>query len=124
MTGPLWRRIAIPAATLTALSLSVPAFADTGSYGTNDGGGFRNVLPPGQNGLDTLGQILAFRANGSFPKHWADQQPLYDGLLYASPTLTDSQVKDYYKDATFGVKKSNRESTVKPRKGVTIIRDK
>ena len=124
MTGPLWRRIAIPAATLTALSLSVPAFADTGSYGTNDGGGFRNVLPPGQNGLDTLGQILAFRANGSFPKHWADQQPLYDGLLYASPTLTDAQVKDYYKDATFGVKKSNRESTVKPRKGVTIIRDK
>ena len=103
----------------------VPAAADNpGAYGKNDAGGFRNVLPPGQNGLDTLGQILNFRATGALPKHWADQQPLYDGLLYASPTLTDSQVKDYYKDATFGVKKKNRAKTVKPRKGVTILRDK
>ncbi len=124
MTGPRWRRIAIPVATLTAMSISATAFADTGSYGTNDGGGFRNVLPPGQNGLDTLGQILNFRVSGTFPKHWADQQPLYNDLLYASPTLTDAQVGDYFKDATFGVKKANRESTVKPRKGVTIIRDK
>ena len=41
----------------------VPAAADNpGAYGKNDAGGFRNVLPPGQNGLDTLGQILNFRA--------------------------------------------------------------
>lgn len=119
-----WRRIAVPATVLCSLALAAPVSADTGSYGSNDGGGFRNVLPPGQNGLDTLRDILAFRANGSLPKHWADQQPLYENLLYASPTLTDAQVADYYKDATFGVKKADRESTVKPRKGVTIIRDK
>ncbi len=83
-----------------------------------------NVLPPGQNGLDTIGDIIQYRTSGAFPKHWADQQPLYDGLLYASPTLTDSQVGDFYKDATFGVKKKNRAKTVKPRKGVTILRDK
>ncbi len=118
-------RIAVPLAAASAMLVAVPAYADNpGTYGKNDAGGFRNVLPPGQNGLDTLGQILNFRATGALPKHWADQQPLYDGLLYASPTLTDSQVNDYYKDATFGVKKKNRAKTVKPRKGVTILRDK
>ena len=117
--------MAVPVALITCLAVAAPVSADgPGTYGKNDAGGFRNVLPPGQNGLDTLGQILQFRANGSLPKHWADQQPLYDGLLYASPTLTDAQVDDYYKDATFGVKKKNRTGVVKPRKGVTIMRDK
>ncbi|MEZ5184500.1 MAG: penicillin acylase family protein [Candidatus Nanopelagicales bacterium] len=119
------RRLAVPVATVAALAVAVPAQADsTGKYGKDDGGGFLNVLPPGQSGLDTLGQILKYRASGAFPKHWADQQPLYDGLLYASPTLTDAQVGDYYKDASFGVKKADRAKTVKPRKGVTILRDK
>ena len=31
-------------------------------YGTNDAGGFRNVLPPGENGLDTFQQLLEFRS--------------------------------------------------------------
>ncbi len=118
------RRLALPIALLGALALAAPAQADPGTYGKDDGGGFRNVLPPGQSGLDTLTDILNFRSTGALPKHWDDQQPLYDGLLYASPTLTDAQVGDYYKDATFGVKKNNRTKVVKPRKGVTIIRDK
>ena len=117
--------MAVPMAVLACLAVAAPVHADgPGTYGKNDAGGFRNVLPPGQNGLDTLGQILQFRNNGALPKHWADQQPLYDNLLYASPTLTDAQVKDYYKDATFGVKKKDRTGVVKPRKGVTIMRDK
>lgn len=118
------RRLAAPVAIIGALAVAAPAQADPGTYGKNDGGGFRNVLPPGQNGTDTLGDILAFRSKGTLPKHWADQQPLYDGLLYASPTLTDAQLGDYYKDATFGVKKKDRAKTVTPRKGVTILRDK
>ena len=36
-------------------------------YGTNDAGGFRNVLPPGENGLDTLAQIFSFRGIGDDP---------------------------------------------------------
>src|ERR671923_533202 len=73
-------------------------------YGTNDAGGFRNVLPPGENGLDTAGDIAAFQSSGEYPPHWIDQQILYNDLIYAAPTLTNAQVKDYYKDATFGVK--------------------
>jgi acyl-homoserine lactone acylase PvdQ len=111
-------------ALVTVLGVTAPVHADTGAYGKDDGGGFRNVLPPGQNGLDTLADIFTFRSNGTLPKHWDDQQPLYDGLIQAAPTLTDSQVGDFFKDATFGVKKKDRASVVKPRKGVTIIRDK
>ncbi|HEY8502742.1 MAG TPA: penicillin acylase family protein [Solirubrobacterales bacterium] len=92
-------------------------------YGTNDAGGFRNVLPPGENGLATFTQILAFRGTGVLPSHFADQQPLYENLLYAAPALTESQIPDYFKDATFGVPAGQVESTIEPRPGVTIQRD-
>jgi hypothetical protein len=72
-------------------------------YGANDAGGFRNVLPPGENGLDTLSQIFSFRGLGTLPPHFADQQPLYENLVYGSPELTDEKVPSYFKDATFGV---------------------
>ena len=72
-------------------------------YGTNDAGGFRNVLPPGENGLDTLPQVLAFQISKTIPPHYDDQQPLYENLLYGAPTLTDEQIPNYFKDATFGV---------------------
>lgn len=92
-------------------------------YGSNDAGGFRNVLPPGENGLATFTQILAFRGIGVLPLHFADQQPLYENLLYAAPALTESQIPDYFKDATFGVPAGQVESTIEPRPGVTIQRD-
>ena len=73
--------------------------------------------------MATISQILAFRGTGALPPHFADQQALYEGLLYASPTLTDSQVPAYFKDATFGVRDAEVESTIEPRPGVTIVRD-
>jgi acyl-homoserine lactone acylase PvdQ len=109
---------------LLALALAVPsAQAAPQPYGTNDAGGFRSVLPPGENGLDSLQQLFAFKGAGALPPHFADQQPLYEGLLYAAPTLTDAQVPTYFKDATFGVPPGQLESTVTPRPGVTIQRD-
>ena len=93
-------------------------------YGWNDAGGFRNVLPPGENGLDNLPQVLAFKASKTIPPHYDDQQPLYENLLYGAPTLTDEQIPNYFKDATFGVAPSEVESTIEPRPGVTIVRDK
>jgi len=100
-----------------------PASAAVQPYGTSDAGGFRNVLPPGENGLDTLAQIFAFRGNGAVPPHFADQQPLYENLVYGSPSLTDEGVSSYFKDATFGVQPSEVASTIQPRPGVTIVRD-
>jgi acyl-homoserine lactone acylase PvdQ len=110
-------------AALFTFVLAVSAHAAPQPYGANDAGGFRNVLPPGENGLDTLGQIFAFRGNGAIPPHFADQQPLYEDLVYGSPGLTDEQVPNYFKDATFGVPAGQVASTIEPKPGVTIQRD-
>jgi acyl-homoserine lactone acylase PvdQ len=115
---------------LCACVLGLAAFAAGASanavqpYGWNDAGGFRDVLPPGENGLDTLPQVLAFKASKTIPPHYDDQQPLYENLLYGSPTLTDEQIPNYFKDATFGVPPGEAESVIEPRPGTTIIRDK
>jgi acyl-homoserine lactone acylase PvdQ len=111
-------------ATVTALALTSPAAAAVEPYGTNDAGGFRNVLPPGEAGVANTLQLGAFESGGRRPAHWVDQQPLYENLLIASPGLTHDQIADYYKDATFGVKEGDVESTTSPRPGVTILRDK
>jgi acyl-homoserine lactone acylase PvdQ len=100
------------------------AAADVAPYGANDAGGFRNVLPPGEAGTDNAFQLAQFRANGQRPAHWDDQLKLYTDLVYASPTLTHDQIPKYFKDATFGVKPGDVESTESPRPGLTIVRDK
>ena len=99
--------------------------ADPQPYGTNDAGGFRNVLPPGENGTDNAFQLAQNQADSTaLPAHYNDQQALYANLLYASPTLTNDQIPNFYKDATFGVKPEDIESVTTPRPGVTIVRDK
>lgn len=117
------RLLARTVACVLFLAVVPAAVAAPQPYGTNDAGGFRNVLPPGENGLDTLSQIFAFRGNGAIPPHFADQQPLYEGLVYGSPTLTDEGVGAYFKDATFGVPAGQVASTIEPKPGVTIQRD-
>lgn len=114
-------------ATVVAALVLAPATAlaaEPAPYGTNDSGGFRNVLPEGQTGTANAFQFAQFNLDGTRPDHWTDQEPLYDGLLYASPGITAADVDKYYKDATFGVKPDDIASTVSPRDGVTIIRDK
>lgn len=106
------------------LVVAAPAAAAPTPYGTDNVPGFRNVLPPGAKGTDNAVELAAFTAAGTYPEHWTDQQPLYNDLLYASPTLTHDQIGDYFKDATFGVKDGDIASTTTPRPGVTIIRDK
>jgi acyl-homoserine lactone acylase PvdQ len=116
---------AVLSVSLVAFALVVPSVAQAASqpYGTNDAGGFRNVLPPGENGLDTLSQIFSFRGLGTVPAHFADQQPLYENLVYGAPELSDEKVPTYFKDATFGVPPGEVASTIEPRPGVTILRD-
>ena len=116
--------VALAAAILiSAFPASARAEAPVQPYGTNDAGGFRNVLPAGENGLDNAAQLAEFQLNGTYPPHFKDQLPLYAGLIYASPTLTREQVASYYKDATFGVKEGDLASSESPRGDVTIQRD-
>jgi acyl-homoserine lactone acylase PvdQ len=100
------------------------AAAPVQPYGTNDAGGFRDVLPSGENGLDNAVQLAEFKLNGTYPPHFTDQLPLYANLLHAAPTLTHEQIGEYFKDATFGVPEGEVASTESPREDVTIERDK
>ena len=94
-------------------------------YGTNDAGGFRNVLPPGEAGVDNVTQLGSFLTTGALPSHWDDQQPLYDGLVAASAAkgFGMPEVEQYYKDADLRRPGGGVESTISPRPGVTIVRD-
>ena len=64
-----------------------------------------------------------FTLTGDYPEHFGDQQPLYDGLIRGSLGLTNAELPNFFKDATFGVRAGQVESTVTPRPGVTITRD-
>ena len=116
-----WAQLPLP------VPLPLPGVGGSGPtpqpYGANDAGGFRNVLPPGENGFDNAAQLAAFEANGARPAHNNDQLGMYCNLLYAVPGLTAAQIPNYFKDATFGVKSGDAESTESPRSDVTIVRD-
>ncbi|MDX6624610.1 MAG: hypothetical protein QOE75_2542 [Solirubrobacterales bacterium] len=126
MLSRVCKRAALPVilSILALASFAPMAAAAPSPYGANDAGGFRNVLPPGENGLGTTLDIIKSKSPSKpLPPHFADQQALYENLVYASPTLTDDQIPSYFKDATFGVPAGGLESTIEPRPGVTIQRD-
>ncbi len=105
-----------------ALVPATVATAQVQPYGTNDYGGFRNILPPGENGLDNAAQAAAFKAAGAYPAHANDQLGMYSGLTTAAP-ITEAQIPQFYKDATFGVPAGDVAGTESPESGVTIVRD-
>jgi acyl-homoserine lactone acylase PvdQ len=108
-----------------AFACAPAALAQVQPYGTDDYGGFRNILPPGTNGFDDLTQLATFEADkNSRPPHSSDQLQMYSKLTTAAGSITDATIPEYYKDATFGVPAGDVESTESPEPGVTIVRDK
>src|SRR3954454_15472668 len=118
LTGALLGIAAAPAH--AGLLTSGPA---PGAYRQNDFGGFRNVLPPGENGFDKAIDLGRFAANQQRPPHSDDQLPLYRDLLGSYRTLNDAGVDRFFKDASFGVQPQDVERTYSPRSDVTIVRD-
>jgi acyl-homoserine lactone acylase PvdQ len=105
-----------------ALAFAPAAAAQVEPYGSGDYGGFRNILPPGENGLDDLTQAAQFKAAGTYPPHSNDQLGMYSNLTTAVP-ITEAQIPQFYKDATFGVPAGDLASSESPEAGVTIERD-
>lgn len=101
---------------------------DTRYQGDGDGGGFRNILPPGQNAGVTeemLGQITnAMDGTGEFPPHYVDQLRMYDALVRSDPELSDDDLETYFKDASFGVADDDVDRVYHPHDDATVIRDK
>jgi len=93
-------------------------------YGTNDHGGFRNILPPGASGFDNGPQLIQFEATGQRPPHADDQRDMYANLVGAAPNIGAADLPSFFKDATFGVLPQNAERTYSPRPDVTIVRDR
>jgi len=83
-----------------------------------------DILPPGENGAETLADILLFKVFGIRPSHNNDQLATYDKLSTSYTGLTTSQIDSFYNDSSFGVSAANIERTETPETGVTILRDK
>src|SRR3954464_8954481 len=124
-----FRRVAALAGALLAVmpctaSAQLPVNGPTpGAYRQNDFGGFRNVLPPGENGFASALDLARFEADQTRPRHNDDQLPLYRDLLTGYPKLDAAGIGNYFKDASFGVKPADVQRTYSPRADVTIVRD-
>ncbi len=75
--------IVVLAIAVAAAPCAAGAEAPVQPYGTNDAGGFRNVLPAGENGPRQRRPARRIRAHGTYPPHFDDQLP-----LYAEPAAT------------------------------------
>ncbi len=87
-----------------------------------DATGFLNIVPPGQDGVLNGPEAIAAQA-GTYPPHVKDQLDMYGNLVYAVPGLTEAQLLDFYKDASFGVRDDDIDRTYSPTAGVTVVRD-
>ena len=104
--------------------LPLPGGQQVPGYQADDGRGFRNVLPPGQNGLINAPQLAAFAGTGQRPPHSNDQLAMYGDLVYSTPGISAASLDRFFKDASFGVKPGDVERSYSPRADVTIVRDK
>ncbi|MEU7039944.1 penicillin acylase family protein [Streptomyces varsoviensis] len=124
--------LALGAALVAPAAQAAPAPARTGAARAparalaDDycGGQCGDILPPGENGNATLVEILGNRAFGTHPEHSTDQLGPYADLAGGYRSLTDDKLRDFFNDASFGVRKENVAKVDKPRDDVTITRDK
>jgi acyl-homoserine lactone acylase PvdQ len=118
------RRLAVVAVFAVAAVTPAIAAAQPQPYGTDNYGTFYNVLPPGTNGLVNVAQLAAYELTGARPPHNNDQLGMYGNLTTAAPDIQASQITQFFKDATFGVKTGELAGSESPEAGVTIERDR
>lgn len=115
------------AATALAAAVAAPAArAQVQPAGTNDFGGFRNVLAVGQGETVNAAEFGAFQASGNPPPTFVNQRSLYTSLPGTAPDVTGDNIGSFFKPAGFGVAPGEVDPTrtTIPRPGVTIIRDR
>src|SRR5438445_3057614 len=108
----------------TAASAAAPAAVTPRAVTDSCSDQCSDVLPPGENGAETLADILVFKLLGIRPSHNNDQLSKYSNLASSYTGLTNAQIDTFYNDSSLGVPASQIERTETPEAGVTIIRDK
>jgi len=83
-----------------------------------------DILPPGENGNETLAQIILFKLFGAHPSNNNDQLAPYANLVGAATGLTDAQINQFYDSSALGVPTGSVARTETPETGVAIVRDK
>src|SRR5918999_1193137 len=109
------RRETIIAALLLAMAAPAHAAPEPQPRGTNDAGGFRDVLPPGTNGRVNGVELFNFFGNGERPPHNDDQLGMYADLLRAPAPFDGGTLERFFKDSTFGVLPDDVERRYSPR---------
>jgi acyl-homoserine lactone acylase PvdQ len=119
----------LAAAAAAALAATTATGAATAAQHTNAtalsvvddcGGQCYDILPAGENGNETLAQILLYKVFGSYPSNSNDQLGPYSDLATASTGLTDAQINQFYNSSALGVSAAAVQSTETPETGVTI----
>ncbi|HET9172891.1 MAG TPA: penicillin acylase family protein [Actinospica sp.] len=82
-----------------------------------------DILPAGENGNETLAQILLFKVFGVYPSNSNDQLAPYANLTTAATGLTAAQINQFYNSSALGVPSADVQSTESPETGVTIVFD-
>ena len=130
-----FRRASVVVALAAAAALIAPA-ASGAAAGTRSGraptasavtdycdGQCSDILPPGENGSETLAQILLFKVFGTRPANNDDQLASYSSLASSYTGLTDAQISNFYNSSALGVPANQVQRVEQPETGVTIVRD-
>lgn len=97
---------------------------EVGNYqGNGDPGGFLNIIPPGQKGNVNIFDVGKNLLLSEYPTNFNDQTEMYESIVYNTP-VSENELTNYFKDASFGVKEEDIVSEYSPTSGATIIRDK
>jgi len=105
------------------LMAAVPTTRAAGDGTAGANGLFLNILPSGQGKSVNAVEAAEFEATGKYPAHFVDQLGMYDSLPTQADQVTDSNLRDYFKDESFGVAPGNIERTETPEPGLTIAWD-
>lgn len=82
-----------------------------------------NILPPGQGRYLNGPELALAQSTGQQPEHNTDQVEMYESLVQAAPGVTQGQLTDFFKDASFGVRPGDIAREYSPRQGVVVLRD-
>jgi acyl-homoserine lactone acylase PvdQ len=114
----------VSSATASAQGAARPAATSYGSVTDSCDGQCSDILPPGENGNETLADIVGYQLFGIRPPHNNDQLAPYNNIVSSYTGLTDAQIDSFYNNASLGVAASQVASVQTPETGVTIVRDK